>query len=1026
MKQKLNLRFCMTLLMGILMSVSAFAQNITVRGNVKDNLGEVVGATVLQKGTSNGCTTDLNGDFTLSVPRGATLVISFVGYVTQEVTAAPNLSIMLQEDSKLLNEQVVIGYGTVKKNDLTGSVVAVKPDDMNHGLQTSAQDMIQGKIAGVSVVPGDGTPGGAASIRIRGGSSLNASNDPLIVVDGLSLDAYGANEGSANALTMINPADIESFTVLKDASAAAIYGSRASNGVIIITTKKGKANSGPKVSYNGNVSFSVNTKRLEVMDSKEFQSFAQKLFGYAGDDAGWKASSEYANLGYYDAQGNHRFADTDWQKEIYRTGISTDHNITVTGGLKNMPYRASVGYTHQDGTLKTSNFNRYTASLNLAPSFFEDHLKVNLNAKMAFARHSFAATSAVGKAIYADPTKPIYDERAEAYEYGGYWQWPVTADFGDTSWTHSYSGLNADNPIAVLKNLSNIGKSRDLMGNIEVDYKIHGFEDLHLHLNGGMDIGHGHSDKIVSPYDYSTNIYYGSRGWNEGDKYNLSFTGYAQYIKDLYETHHFDVMAGYEWQKFHRKTDYDYPKYYPTTHATHPGELYDPDYYTTKNSLYKTENYLVSFFGRFNYSLLDRYLVTFTLRDDGSSRFSKSNRWGVFPSAALAWKINEEVFLKNSTAVSDAKLRLGWGVTGQQEGSIGDYAYLPVFTTSGAGAYYPVTGIGVTYRPEAYNPDLKWEKTITYNVGLDFGFANNRFVGSVDYYYRKTNDLLNTIPLAAGVNFATRVMGNIGSLHNTGLEAQLTYRIIQAKDLRWEVSYNLTWNKNKIDHLVSTDGAPIGNAWAAVGGGGSGAVKAYAEGHPSSAFYVYQQVYDEAGKPIEGEFVDRNGDGVINEKDKYFYKKADADVLMGFSSKLIYKNWDFGFSLRASLNNYMYNSIEANDRANVSPSYVYSNNTWHNVVKYQLDKNWQYMSNIDSQSDYFIQNASFLKCDNITLGYSFNHIGKSNINGRLYATVQNVFTITDYKGIDPEVFGGYDSAIYPRPFTGIIGVSLNF
>ena len=1026
MKQKLNLRFCMTLLIGIFVSVSAFAQNITVKGHVKDNLGEVTGATVLQKGTSNGCVTDLNGDFTLSVPRGATLVISFVGYVTQEVAAAPTLNIFLQEDSKLLGEQIVIGYGTVKKNDLTGSVIAIKPDEMNHGLQTSAQDMIQGKIAGVSVVPGDGTPGGAASIRIRGGSSLNASNDPLIVVDGLALDSYGANEGAANALSMINPADIESFTVLKDASAAAIYGSRASNGVIIITTKKGKVSSGPKVSYNGNVSFSVNTKRLEVMDSGEYQKFAQKLFGYADDEQGWLASSQYANLGYYDAAGNHLFADTDWQKEIYRMGLNTDHNVTVSGGLKWMPYRVSAGYTHQDGTLKTSNFNRYTMSVTLSPSFLDDHLKVNLNAKMAFTRHSFAETQAVGKAIYADPTKPIYDDRAEAAEYGGYWQWPVTADFGDTSWTHSYSGLNADNPVAKLKNQSNIGKSNDFMGNVDIDYSIHGFEDLHLHLKGGMDYGHGRSNKTVSPYDYSTNIYYGSKGWNVGDKHNLSLTAYAQYLKDINETHHIDVMAGYEWQKFYRKTDYDYPVYYPETHATHPGELVNPDYFETKNSLYKTQNYLVSFFGRVNYSLLDRYLVTFTLRDDGSSRFSKDHRWGVFPSAALAWKINEESFLKDVAAVSDTKLRFGWGITGQQEGNIGDYAYLPVYTVSGSGAYYPVTGTGVTYRPEAYNPDLKWEKTTTLNVGLDFGFANNRFTGSVDYYYRKTKDLLNTIPLAAGVNFATRVMGNIGSLHNTGVEVQLTYRPIQLKDWRWEVGYNLTWNKNKIDHLVSTDGKPIGNAYAAVGGGGAGAVKAYAEGQAASAFYVYQQVYDEAGLPIEGEFVDRNGDGVLNEQDKYFYKKADADVVMGFSSKLIWKKWDFSFSLRASLNNYMYNSMEANDRANVSPSYVYSNDTWHNVVKYQLPKNWQYMSNIDSQSDYFIQNASFLKCDNITLGYSFDRIGKMGINGRVYATVQNVFTITKYKGIDPEVFGGYDSAIYPRPFTGILGVSLNF
>ena len=1028
MMKQVNIRIplrILALVCGLFISLGAFAQ-IQVKGNVKDDTGEpVMGATVRVIGQEGGTTSDLDGNFAITAPQGSQLTISFMGFQTVTVAARPVVNVTLQEDSKVLEDVVVIGYGTVKKNDLTGSVIAIKPDEMNHGLQTSAQDMIQGKIAGVSVIPGDGTPGGGATIRIRGGSSLNASKDPLIVIDGLALDAYGGNEGSANALSMVNPADIESFTVLKDASATAIYGSRASNGVIIITTKKGRANSAPKVSYSGNVSFSKNVKKLDVLSASEYMKFTQRISGFEGDDSGWQATEEYANLGYYDASGKHLFANTDWQNEIYRTGVNTDHNVTLTGGFKNMPYRVSVGYTHQEGTLKTSNYNRYTASVNLAPSFLDDHLRVNLNAKVAFERNSFANTDAVGKALFMDPTKPVYDNRPEAAEYGGFWQWPTTADFGDATWTHSYINTAASNPVATLLNQSNIGKGRDILGNLEIDYKIHGFEDLHLHVNGGMNLGHGHSDKEVLPYDYSNNIYYGSKGWNEKDRSNLSLSAYAQYLKDINDIHHIDVMAGYEWQHFHIKTDYSYPLYYPSTHLTHPGELVNPDYFETKNSLYKSENYLVSFFGRVNYGLLDRYLVTFTLRDDGSSRFSKGNRWGLFPSAAFAWRINEENFLKNAKNVSDAKLRLGWGITGQQEG-IGDYTYFSNFTVSGSGAYYPITGTGITYRPEGYNPELTWEKTTTYNVGLDLGFFKNRFTASVDYYYRKTTDLLNTVNLAAGSNFSTRIMSNIGSLHNQGVETQLVYRPIQTKDWYWEIGYNLTWNKNKIDELISTDGAPIGHAFAAIGSGGSGAVMAYAEGHPVSAFYVFQQVYGEDGQPRYGEYVDRNADGVINEQDKYFYKKGDADVIMGLSSKVTYKNWDLGFSLRASLNNYMYNSIEAGDRADVSKPYVYYGNTWHNVVKYQLDKNWQAMNNVASQSDYFVQNASFLKCDNITLGYSFNHIGKSSINGRVYATAQNVFTITKYKGIDPEVSGGYDGAIYPRPFIGILGVNLNF
>lgn len=1020
MKQKLNFRALLTLVAVFFVSVSALAQNITVKGHVKDNTGEdVISATVVQKGTSNGCVTDLNGNFTLSVPRGATLVVSFVGYTSQEVKAAQNLQIILQEDSKLLNEQVVIGYGTVKKNDMTGSVIAIKPDDMNKGLQTSAQDMIQGKIAGVSVITNSGEPGSGATIRIRGGSSLNASNDPLYVIDGLAMDSYGI-EGSPNPLSLINPADIESFTVLKDASATAIYGSRASNGVIIITTKKGQKNSGPKVSYNGNVSVSTNINKMDVMNAAEYMSFVQKLSGYANDQAGWLASPEYANLGYYDANGNHLFADTDWQKEIYRTAVSTDHNITVSGGVKDLPYRVSFGYTNQSGVVKTSNYNRYTASVNLSPTFFDEHLKVNFNAKAMFSQSRYANTgTAVGNANSMDPTKPVYGNEKD---YGGYWQWPTTVDWGDSEFTHGVGSTAPSNPVAAIYNYDNRGKSRALVGNIELDYKIHGFEDLHLHVNGGMDLSHGKSNKNQSPYTYDSGVmYFGSYGWNIKDTYNLSLNAYAQYIKELNEDNHFDVMAGYEWQHFNIETDYDYPVYYPNTHLANPGQLYSQ----SENTLYKSENYLVSFFGRANYSLMNRYLFTFTLRDDGSSRFHKNNRWGLFPSAAIAWKINEEAFLQNVDAINDLKLRLGWGITGQQEG-IGDYTYFASYTPNSQGAYYPVIGNGVTYRPNAFNSNLTWEKTTTYNAGIDLGIANNRFTASLDYYYRKTTDLINTVYVAAGSNFDSKVTSNVGSLHNTGVEAQIVYRPIQTKDWRWEIGLNGAWNKNRIDELIASQGddyyVPYGGL--AVGGG-TGNIKAWKKGQAASAFYVYQQVYDKAGQPIEGEFVDRNANGILDDGDKYFYKKADADVILGLSSKLIYKNWDFSFSLRASLNNYMYNAVEAGN-SNLSYSNVYTGGYWHNVMKYQLDKNWQYIDASDAASDYFIQNASFLKCDNITLGYSFNHIGNSGIAGRLFLTAQNVFTITKYKGLDPEISGGYDGNIYPRPFTGIVGVSLNF
>lgn len=612
-------RMILPLILGLFLSVGTYAQSITVKGHVKDALGGVIGASVVEKGnTTNGTITDLDGNFSLNVPKGSTLVVSFIGYKTQEVVAASSVVVTLQEDSELLDEVVVIGYGVARKNDLTGSVTAIKPDEMNKGLTTSAQDMMQGKIAGVSVVNNGGEPGGSATIRIRGGSSLNASNDPLIVIDGLAMDNYGV-QGMSNPLALVNPADIESFTVLKDASATAIYGSRASNGVILITTKKGQSNSKPRISYNGNVSVSMVTDKLDVLNAKEFMKLVQNTYGYSDEE--FLASAEYQALGYMNAQGEHLFADTDWQDEIYRTAVSTDHNITVSGGLKNMPYRVSLGYTNQQGILKTSSFERYTASVNLSPSLFDEHLKVNFNAKGMYSVTSYANTDAIGAATSMDPTKPVYGG-TEFYDknFGGYWEWPEAVDWKDSEWGYNINTLATANPVGMLNNRSDKGKSKVLMGNIELDYKIHGFEDLHLHVNGGMDVASGKSNKNYNRFDLD-NYYYGRVGWNTQDTYNLSLNMYAQYMKDFGKAHHFDIMAGYEWQHFHKETDYYYYGTYPDTNLEHAGEIYNP----SENTLYKTENYLVSFFGRMNYSLLDRYLLTFTLRDDGSSRFSKMN-----------------------------------------------------------------------------------------------------------------------------------------------------------------------------------------------------------------------------------------------------------------------------------------------------------------------------------------------------------------------------------------------------------------
>lgn len=1015
-------RRALTLACGLALSVTAFAQQVIVKGHVKDSAGEpIIGAAVRVDGQSGGAVTDIDGNFSIKADKGSTITVSYIGYEQAQASVSNDMVITLQEDNQSLKEVVVIGYGRAKKNDLTGSVTAIKPDDKNHGLQVNAQDMIQGKIAGVNVTSNDGTPGGGARIRIRGGSSLNASNDPLIVIDGLAMDNKGV-KGLANPLSMVNPNDIESFTVLKDASATAIYGSRASNGVIIITTKKGRGGQAPRVSYSGNVSVSAKKKTFDVMDGPTYMNFVKNLYG--------EDSEAYNALGWVDDNGEKHYANTDWQDQIYRTAIATDHNLTVTGGLKNMPYRVSVGYTNNQGIVKTSKFERYTASFNISPSLLDDHLKLNINGKGMIAKNRYADGGALGAARAMDPTKPVHANNSIYSKYfGGYCQWYAASDI-DKAWPYGANRNATQNPVGILDLKNDKANSKSFIGNIEADYSIHGLEDLHLHINAGMDYSTGKQTTIYSPYSvaYENSLavnYFGYNKWDKKDTYNMQLSMYAQYMKDFGDAHHFDIMAGYEWQKFHEKTDWYGQGTYQSTHPTLAGQPYNnpsEDLIT----LYKTENYLVSFFGRLNYSLLDRYLVTFTLRDDGSSRFHKDNRWGIFPSVALAWKINEEPFMKKLTAVSDFKLRLGWGITGQQElgESASDYYYIDTFAPNKDHAYYPLFGNGSTSRPDATNKDLTWEKTTTWNAGIDLGFLNNRLTFNVDWYYRKTKDLINTIYIEAGSNFSNKLTSNIGSLHNTGIEFATTVRPIVTRDWNWEINYNITYNKNEIDELnVGGGNATVPTGGISAGTGGN--IQAHATGHPASAFYVYQQVYDEAGKPIQNAFVDRNGNGTIDSGDKYFYYKPDADVIMGFGSKVTYKNWDFGFTMRASLGNYVYNDNLAGNY-NVGKGAIYTLGYLSNRPIDAVKLNFQSPLTEQVYSDYFVQNASFLKMDNITLGYSFDKLFGAKISGRVYATVQNVFTITNYDGIDPEVAGGIDNNLYPRPITSILGLSLNF
>ncbi|RGN03535.1 SusC/RagA family TonB-linked outer membrane protein [Segatella copri] len=1011
-KIKLPLR-ALTLASGLLLTVSSFAQSNAIKGHVKDASGEpIMGATITVNGKAVGIT-DMDGNFSVDAAPGANLTFTYLGMTPKTIKATSNMMITLVDDQKSLNEVVVIGYGRAKKNDLTGSVTAIKPDEMSKGITSSASDMLVGKIAGVDVQTGGGQPGSGAQIRIRGGASLNASNDPLYVIDGLAID-NNTNKGMSNVLAMINPNDIESFTVLKDASATAIYGSRASNGVIIITTKKGRSGQKPSVTYNGDVTLSTVQKKYKVMNASEYK---QALTNLGIDTSG---------LGT---------ADTDWQDEIFRTAISTNHNVSIQGGLKNMPYRVSLGFEDNNGIVKTTWMKRFNTSINVAPTFLDKHLNVNFTAKYMFEKDRYAKVGdAIGGALTMDPTQPVRVDDAAYDCVGGYFQYLQAKDdkVTDPSWTSIAKAQMPQNPVAVLDNYKCIAKSNDISGNLEVDYKIHGFEDLHLHAAIGAQYTDGKQDETISKYSYSNN-YFGYYGYDHAYKYSIEGKAFAEYAHK-FGVHDIDIMAGAEQSHYHR-TGYNYgtgtDEYLkannPLYETTEGKWNYEHDPVSKDDEMWRTHNSLVSYFGRLNYNLLDRYLFTATFRADGSSRFRKGKKWGYFPAAAFAWKINNEPFLKDVKWLDELKLRLGWGKTGQQNG-IDDFYYSTLYRVSNGYAQYPFGDkYYQTLRPTASNPDLTWEKTTTYNAGLDFTALNGRFGVNVDGYYRKTTDLLASVAIAGGTTFGDQLLKNIGSLENYGIELAFNVKPIVTKDFIWDVTYNIGWNHNEITELEAglQDWVWTGDK---VSRGNNTKIQVNKVGQPINSYYVYQQVYDENGKPIEGAYVDRNGNGTIDDDDRYCYKSPAPDVIMGLTTKFIYKNWDFSAAFHASIGNYVYydflNSKAVLNEINASGAF---RNTTTEAVNLGFTGT---ATNPTNTSDYFVRNASYLKCSNMTLGYSFPaliKVGAEKIcSGRIFFTVQNPFIITKYKGIDPEVSSGIDSNPYPRPISFQLGLNLNF
>ena len=1001
MKRNATFKVLLMFIVGLFLSVNTFAQQIVVKGIVKDTTGEpIIGANVIVKGTTNGTITDFDGNFLLNANKGDIIIISFIGYRSQEAQAAASMNIILKDDTELLDEVVVIGYGSVKKDDLSGSVVAIKAEEMNKGAVTSPQELIMGKVPGLSVSQGDGAPGAGSTIRIRGGASLNASNDPLIVIDGIPV-SNDAAPGTPNALATINPNDIETFTVLKDASATAIYGSRASNGVIIIQTKKGTQDK-IKVSYSGTFTAKDPYKRIETLDAQSFREVMQAQY-----PEGTAQSADIQRiLNVYPNQS------TDWQDAIYQTGLSTDQNIGIAGKAGFMPFRISLGYNTEKGTLKTSKYERYTGAVNLSPKFFDNHLSVDINVKGTINKNRFADSGAVGAAAFFDPTKPIYDEENR---YNGYWNWGIVQG--------AQADLATQNPLSLLYDRNNHGTTKRSLGNIQLDYKIHGLEDLHANLNLGYDVAKTTGRNFVNSNSVQSSLDKTFTGLGQGNTWNnlrrnhlLDF--YMNYAKNIESIKsNFDIMAGYSWQHFYY-ANHDITYSNPTEDlGAKEGYTYDENerhYIRDDHRRIPYENYLISFFGRLNYNFMDRYLLTATLRRDGSSRFSENNRWGLFPSAALAWTISNEPFMKaTENVLSKLKLRLGYGVTGQQE--IGDYQYITSYSFS---TNPNTTYLGTTLlKPNGYSPDLKWEQTTTYNVAIDFGFLNNRVNGSIEYYQKHTKDLLNTISAAAGTNFINLITANVGKMKNKGVEANVNAIAIQSKDFTWEVGYNITWNDSKITKLTTTFNPDYQ-------GIDAGTNQKHQVGEMPGTFYLYQQVYDKNGKPIQNAFVDRNNDGQITEADRYLtHKSPMAKVYMGFSSQFSYKKWDLGFNLRANFGNYVYNGVASgNSTSNNYGGKGFITNLYNGFQ----DTGFTLLNTSEQMaSDYFLENASFLKMDNLTLGYSFQNLFAAKLSGRISASVQNVFTISKYSGLDPEC-GAIDSNIWPRPRTYTIGLNLNF
>ena len=943
-----------------------------ITGNVKDDQGiDLPGVSVIIQGTTQGTATDFDGNFELEADADAVLVFSYVGYSNVELPVSANMQVVMQESAESLEEVVLIGYGQTTKKDATGAVERVGEKEFNVGAIASPEQLITGKTAGVNVTPPSGRPGETGTVKIRGGISSLSNNDPLYVIDGVPIDQKGP------ALNSINPSDIESFNILKDASATAIYGSRATNGVIIITTKSGKMNSDFRVEIDSKFSSGVKSNTIDNLNTAQFRAAINSTQPQ-------------------DAQDLLTNFSTNWQEQVYQTAFGTDNNLILSEGFDNSSYRVAFGYTHQEGILKTGKFSRPSVSMNFRQNLFDNSLKMDFNMRGSWVQERYADQGSIGSSVAFDPTKPVYSGQPE---FGGYWEW--LNDDG------SVNTLAPRNPLGLLMQNQDNGNTQRYIGNAKFDYKFGFLDGLSLVVNLGFDYSEYRGSFVVPAESAAGFNDKGSVRNYSGLKRNTLADVYLNYVNTFADKHKVDVMLGHSFQDFYRE-DRD---------VTQDG-LGSPE---TGNFRSVSLNALESLFARVNYTFDERYLVTFTYRRDGSSRFAPENRWADFYSGALAWNISEEDFLKDSDVLSTLKLRLGFGQTGQQEIDK-DFGYLPIYTPGDAGVRYPFgSDYHYTLRPEGYDKNIKWEESETYNIGLDFGFMNDRLSGSVEYFKRESTDILSTIAPPAGSNLTNNLYTNIGDLSSEGVEFTINADIIQKENFTWNVNFNATWLNNEIKKLNNfEDPLSPGIAQGDISGGVGNTIQTHKVGYPQFSYLVYEQVYDTSGMPLEGVYVDQNNDGVINDSDKRIYKNPNPDYLMGFSSYMNFHNFDFSFTLRAALGNYAYNNVSS---ATGYYGALYELGTLRNIhssindTEFNTQQLW---------SDYYIQDASFLRMDNISLGYTFDNLKDGDVGFRLYTTVQNVFVLTEYEGLDPEISGGIDDNFYPRPRTFLLGFNINF